>query len=309
MPGSMPMAKEVFTLADLRDGAEPEMRLAVIGDPVAHSRSPQMQNAALAKLGLPHRYGRVQLGAGEFAEGVARMRDLGFLGANVTLPHKVWALRLCTDLSEGAQTLGAVNTLLFEGEKVRGFNTDGPGFVRALRDEFGVDLHDLRVLLLGAGGGAGRALATQCALAKCERLALVNRDFAKARALAAELAPYLAHETRLLGPTARIVAAEFNDDSIAAEIAHTDLVVNCTPLGLRFTDPLPLHPRLLQAHLLVFDTVYAGAGSTTRLVQAAREAGARAASGEALLLHQGALAFEIWFNRPAPIDAMRAALR
>lgn len=306
--------RDVYTLADLRNwpaataGLTHPIKLAVLGDPIAHSASPPMQNAALADRKIEVAYVRLQIRADELAEAVALMREHGFIGANLTIPHKLAVLPLVDDLSEGARALGAVNTLLFEGGRGRGFNTDGPGFVRALRAEFGVDLHDLRVLILGAGGGAGRALAAQCVDSKCERLALVNRDVAKARSLVDALAPRFLDGTRMLGPVERLKAIAFEDDAIAAELDHTDLIVNCTPLGLRYTDALPLSPRLLRAHNLVFDTVYFGGGSPTRLESAAREAGARAVSGHALLLHQGALAFEIWFNQAAPLEVMRAAL-
>lgn len=306
--------REIYALADLRNwptasaGLARPLRLAVLGDPIAHSASPPMQNAALKDRKIEIGYTRLLIRADELAESIQLMREHGFLGANLTIPHKLAALPLVDELSDGARQLGAVNTVLFEPGHVRGFNTDGPGFIRALRAEFGVDLHDLRVLILGAGGGAGRALAAQCVHSKCERLVLVNRDFAKARSLVDALAPRFLDGTRLLAPVERLKAIAFEDDAIAAELENTDLIVNCTPLGLRNTDSLPLTPRLLQAHHLVFDTVYFGGGSPTRLESAAREAGARAISGHALLLHQGALAFEIWFNQPAPLEVMRAAL-
>lgn len=306
--------RESYSLPDLRDwlavtaGVTPPIHFAVLGNPIAHSASPAMQNAALADRKIDARYVRLHVHAEELSESIRLMREHGFLGANLTIPHKIAALPLVDDLSEGAQRLGAVNTLLFDRGRVLGFNTDGPGFVRALRSEFGVDLHDLRVLILGAGGGAGRALAAQCIDSKCERLALVNRDVAKAQALVDQLAPGWKDDTRVLGPVERLKAVVFDDDAISAELEHTDLIVNCTPVGLHYTDPLPLPPRLLRAHHLVFDTVYFGGNQPTRLESAAREAGARAVSGHALLLHQGALAFEIWFNRPAPLEVMRAAL-
>ncbi len=306
--------RESYSLADLRDwpaataGLTPPLKLAVLGDPIAHSASPALQNAALADRKIEAGYARLHIREAELAEAIQLLRQHGFIGANLTIPHKLAALPLVDELSEGARRLGAVNTLFFEHGRVLGFNTDGPGFVRALRAEFGVDLHDLRVLILGAGGGAGRALAAQCADSKCERLTLVNRDVSKAQSLADSLLPLFQGDTRLLGPVERLKVAAFDDDAIAAELEHTDLIVNCTPLGLRYSDPLPLSPRLLRAHHLIFDTVYFGGQQPTRLESAAREAGARAVSGHALLLHQGALAFEIWFNQAAPLEVMRAAL-
>lgn len=296
-------------LSDLRAGVAEPVRFVVIGDPIAHSRSPQLQNAALTAIGSPLRYARLRLSADELAEGVALLAAQGFRGANVTIPHKLAVRALCHTLSEGAQALGAVNTLLFEpGGRIAGFNTDGPGFERAVRECFGLDLHDLRVLILGAGGGAGRALAAQCALAPCERLVLANRDVAKARALAVELQPQFGRRARLLGPGEGLEVCGLEPTALTRQLAQTDLLVHCTPLGLSFADPLPLPARLLEPHHLVYDTVYRADGES-RLVQVAREQGARAASGDSMLLHQGALAFELWHGRTAPLAEMRAALK
>ncbi|MBS0657378.1 MAG: shikimate dehydrogenase [Verrucomicrobia bacterium] len=297
-----------LALSDLRAGVAEPVRLVVVGDPIAHSRSPEMQNAALEAVGSPLRYGRLRLAPDELAEGLELLAAQGFRGANVTIPHKLAVRAHCARLSEGAQALGAVNTLLLEDGRWTGFNTDGPGFERALRESFGLDLHDLRVLILGAGGGAGRALAAQCALAPCERLVLANRDVAKARALAAELQPIFGRRARLLGPGEGLEVCGLDPTALARQLAQTDLLVHCTPLGLSFADPLPLPPRLLEPHHLVYDTVYRADGET-RLVQTAREQGARAASGESMLLHQGALAFELWHGRTAPLEVMRQALR
>ena len=194
----MSETRESYSLADLRDwpavtaGLTPPLKLAVLGDPIAHSASPAMQNAALADRKIEAGYTRLHIRADELAEAFQLMRGHGFVGVNLTIPHKLAALPLVDELSEGARQLGAVNTLSFERGRTLGFNTDGPGFVRALRAELGVDLHDLRVLILGAGGGAGRALAAQCVDSKCERLTLVNRDVSKAQSLAESLATALA---------------------------------------------------------------------------------------------------------------------
>ena len=187
---------------------------------------------------------------------------------------------------------------------MRGFNTDGRGFARAIREEFSVDLRDLRVLVLGAGGAA-RAIAFQCARENCERLVIANRTFAKATALADELRDFFTGP-RVLGPVARLQAVAWEEAAFRFQIANVDLIVNATPLGLNHTDAAPIPARLLAPHLMIYDTVYAK--QHTPFVSAAMEAGARAANGLSMLLHQGALAFEIWFGREAPIDVMRAAL-
>jgi shikimate dehydrogenase len=299
--------KEVYTLADLKswDGkAKSPIRLGIVGDPVAHSLSPPMQNAALENLGLKERYGRFQIAAEELKTALELIRRLTFVGINLTLPHKTAALSLMGEIDEAARKSGAINTVLVEGEKLVGFNTDGPGFLHAIRSEFSVDLRDLRVLLLGAGGGAGRSIAVQCALENCERLVLVNRTLQKAQDLAKELAPHFAG-SRVLGPVARLQAVPWDETSLRFQLANTDLVVNATSIGMKRSDP-PLFPAaLLAPHLMVYDTIYTPV--RTPLLAAAAEAGALAANGLSMLLHQGALSFEIWFGRKAPLDVMRAA--
>jgi shikimate dehydrogenase len=264
-----------------------------------------MQNSALEKCGVDARYTRLHVRAEELSGALRALPGAGFIGVNCTIPHKVAAVPLMDRVDDHARRIGAVNTVLVEGTELVGFNTDGPGLVRALRSDFFVDLRDLRVMILGAGGGAGRAIAMQCGIEGCERLALVNRTVEKARALASELEP-LFRGSRLLGPVARLEAVPWEEAALKFQIEHTDLVINCTSLGMKRTDPSPLASAILQPHLMLYDTIYTA--TRTKLMVAADEAGARSANGLSMLLHQGALSFEIWFDRPAPLDAMRAAL-
>jgi shikimate dehydrogenase len=303
--------KTTYTLSDLRDWKKnppdisPPIRLGVLGDPVAHSLSPEMQNAALQECGVALRYAPFQIAPDELETAIRLLGELDFAGLNLTVPHKIAVLSLVDDVEERARKIGAINTIVFRDGHSLGWNTDGPGFERAIREEFSVDLRDLRVLLLGAGGGAGRALAYQCALESCERLVLVNRTFEKAQALARELASYFSGP-RVLGPAARLEAVPWEERSLQVQLARTDLVVNATTLGLRQSDRSPLPHALIAPHLMVYDLLYEK--TPTRLLAAAAEAGARGANGLTMLLHQGALAFELWFDRPAPLAAMRAAL-
>ncbi|MHA3773966.1 shikimate dehydrogenase [Verrucomicrobiota bacterium sgz303538] len=305
------MPKEVYEFSDLQNwnsataDAEPPLRLAVFGDPVAHSASPPMHNAALEKCGIPARYTRLHIRPEELAEAFRLLPAQGFLGVNVTIPHKAAALQLMNRVDDHARRIGVVNTVVVEGNELVGFNTDGPGLVRAVKAEFGVDLRDLRVMVLGAGGGAGRAIAMQCGIEECERLVLVNRTLEKVRELAAELEPLFAGP-RVSGPVARLEAIPWEEADLRFQLAHTDLVINCTSLGMKRTDASPLPSSVLQPHLMLYDTIYTA--NRTKLMQAADEVGARSANGFSMLLHQGALAFEIWFNREAPLDVMRAAL-
>jgi shikimate dehydrogenase len=302
-------AKEIYRLADLQDWHEiaadvtPPIRLGVFGDPVAHSLSPQMQNAALKHAKIDMRYARFQISANELREAMELVRKLGFVGINLTLPHKIGATKLADTLDETARRIGAINTIKIDNGELRGFNTDGKGFGRAIREEFVVDLRDLRVMVLGAGG-AGRAIALQCAKEKCERLVIANRTVEKAQNLANELRDFFVGP-KVFGPVPRLQAIAWEEAALRFQVANVDLIVNATPLGLNRSDSSPMPARLLAPHLMIYDTIYSD--ERTAFVSAALEAGARAANGLSMLLHQGALAFEIWFQREAPIEAMRVA--
>jgi shikimate dehydrogenase len=302
--------KESYTFVDLRDsqnvtaGVDPPIRLGVFGDPVEQSLSPQMQNAALRACGIEIQYARFHILPNELGEALQLARDLKFAGLNLTVPHKIAALDHIDELDENSRRIGAINGIGFDDGKRQGFNTDGRGFARAIREEFSVDLRDLRILVLGTGG-AGRAIAMQCARENCERLVIANRTIEKAKALADDLRKFFAGP-RVLGPVARLQVVPWEESALAAQIANLDLIVNATPLGLKRSDPSPLPALSLAPHLMVFDTVYSN--HRTPFVSAALEGGARATNGLSMLLHQGALAFEIWFGRDAPIDAMRSAL-
>jgi len=300
-----------YTLADLerwgditRD-VDPPIRLGVFGDPVAHSLSPQMQNAALRAFEINMQYARFHIRANELRSALRFIRELDFVGINLTVPHKIAGLTQIDVADESASRCGAVNTLRLHGDKLIGANTDTAGFSRAVRSEFSIDLRDLRVMILGAGGGTGHAIAWQCALENCERLVLVNRAPAKTNALIDRLRSFFAGP-RVLGPVARLEAIQWDETAVRAQLADIDLIVNATPLGMNSSDPAPIPARLLAPHHIVFDCVYRP--SKTALLRAADEAGARGANGLSMLLHQGALSFSIWFNREAPIEAMRSAI-
>src|SRR5262249_34447641 len=186
---------ERYTLADLekwdeiaRD-SDPPVRLGVFGDPVAHSLSPQIQNAALRACEIDAQYARFHIRANELRSALRFLRNLDFVGVNLTVPHKIAGFGQIDEADESANRAGAVNTVRLRDKKLVGSNTDGEGFLRAIRTEFSVDVRDLRVLLIGAGGGTGRAIAWQCALENCERLVLVNRTLEKANALAERVRP------------------------------------------------------------------------------------------------------------------------
>jgi len=300
-----------YTLADLERwsditrNADPPIRLGVFGDPVAHSLSPQMQNAALRAFEIHMQYVRFHIRPNELRAALGFVRELDFVGINLTVPHKVAGLTQIDVADESASRCGSVNTVRLHDKKLIGSNTDAEGFSRAVRTEFSIDLRDLRVMILGAGGGTGHAIAWQCALQNCERLVLINRTATKTNALIDRLQPFFV-EPRVLGPVARLQAVPWEETAVRAQLADVDLIVNATPLGMNPSDPAPIPARLLAPHHIVFDCVYRPA--KTALLRAADEAGARGANGLSMLLHQGALSFSIWFNREAPIEAIRSAI-
>lgn len=260
---------------------------AVIGHPVRHTVSPAIHNAAFDALALDWVYLAMDVAPGRVAAALAGARALGFGGLSVTMPHKAAALDAVDEASPVALVMGAVNTVVPLGDgRLRGENTDGAGFLASLAEE-SFDPAGRRCVVVGAGGAA-RAVVHALAGAGVGDVAVVNRSADRAAETAA-----------LAGEVGRV--------GVPADVAGADLVVNATPLGLTglALDTLPVDPNLLGPGQLLLDLVPNPA--VTPLMLAARSRGARAAGGLGMLVHQGALAFELWTGRPAPIAAMRAA--
>lgn len=295
----------LFSAADLDRWAEsggklkPPARLAVIGDPVSHSLSPEMHNPALRACGIDAQYVRLHLRPDEFRAALPKLKALGFIGCNCTIPHKFMALESVDEVHPAARRVGAVNTLVFRPDGVlHGRNSDAPGFLRTVREEFGREVKDLRILVPGAGGGAGAAVATVCAMEGCRELLLTNRSPDKVQQVAAGLSDLPGGSVTSVVP--------WTEDALAEALPRVDLIVNCTSLGMKAGDAEVVPHRLLQPHHLVYDMVYKPL--ITPLVAAAKAAGARAINGIPMLLWQGVYAFEWWFDRAAPVDVMRHGL-
>lgn len=297
--------KAVYTFADLQSwetvtaDEKPPLRLAVLGDPIAHSASPQMHNAALKACGLQMAYCRLHIHPEELAAALRLLPTKGFVGVNCTIPHKSAALAVVDEADHHARLAGGVNTIrIGQDGRLEGFSTDGLGLERAVREELGVELSAMRVLILGAGGGAGQAVSMHCASAGVRHLALVNRSVEKLHPLQESIAE--------IYPREQISFAAWNDTALAKALEESDLVVNCSSLGMKPEDPSPIPASLIAPRHLLFDTIYTA--DRTPLMKAADSAGARSANGLTMLLYQGEVAFEIWFQRPAPLEVMRAAL-
>jgi shikimate dehydrogenase len=278
----------------------------VIGWPVRHSLSPALLNAAFAAVGADWVYLAFEVPEGEAGAAVAAMRAIGLGGLNVTMPHKAAVHDAVDERTPVAAALGAVNTVFWRGDQLVGDNTDGAGFVDALRLEAGVDPAGRRCAVVGAGG-AGRAVARALGEAGAVDVSVVNRTPAPAARAAA-----------LAGAVGRV--------GTQADIAAADVVVNATPIGMLGSGAassaatasaeasaspggpaLPLDPASLRGGQVVVDLVYHP--EVTPLILAAGERGAVAISGLGMLVHQAAHAFRRWTGEAPPIDAMRAAAR
>jgi shikimate dehydrogenase len=298
------MMKPVYTLDDLVTrrvldaGADKPARLAVLGWPVAHSASPGMHQPALDANGIDARYIRLEVEPGKIPEAFGKMRALGFIGCNVTVPHKLDALANCDEVDPAALELGAVNTVRFDADAIRGFNTDGPGFENAIGEAFAVPLASLKVAIAGAGGGAGQAIAAQCVRIGVGKLVLINRTVEK-------LGPLVDRLRETENPT-DIIALSFDDARLADHCRACDLVVNTSSVGLKPGDPSILTSGFLKPEHMVYDTIYQP--SVTPLLALAAQLGCRTSNGLSMLLHQGVLAFQHWFPNTAPLAVMRAAL-
>ncbi len=270
-------------------------RLAgVIGDPVRHSLSPTLHNAAFSALGLDWAYLAFPVPAGRAREALVGALALGIEGLSVTMPHKSAVAEVLDRCSSTATILGAVNTVVRQDDELIGESTDGQGFIDALRSEPGFDPSGSRCLVIGAGGAA-RAVVLALAQAGAAEVVVVNRTPDRGRAAAA-------------------LAGALGRTGQAAEIGDMDLVVHATPVGMgagataievpAARAPLVEPGRLRPGQVLV-DLVYHPA--TTALMEAARRRGATAVNGVGMLVHQAALAFELWTGQEAPLPVMRAA--
>lgn len=299
------MSGDVYQMSDLiaRDVLdafhEKPAILAVIGCPVSHSASPAMHQPALDACGIHGRYIKLEVPVGRVMEALHHLKELGFVGANITVPHKFAALDACHQVDESARQIGAVNTIRFVDDEIHGWNTDGPGFARAIGEEFDASLAGLRVMIVGAGGGAGQAIATQCAIDGAARVILVNRTVEKIDTLLQVL-------TRRF-PKTRFHAIALNDPQLCGVAKQCQLMVNTSSLGLRPDDPSPIPSSSFAKHQWVYDTIYKP--PLTAFLRDAIKAGAEVANGFSMLLHQGVLAYNIWFPQRAPLEIMREGLR
>lgn len=269
--------------------------LAVIGDPIEHSMSPIMHNAAIAALGLDYLYVAFQVRRDALRAACEGMRALGVRGFNVTIPHKVSIMAHLDEVVPLARRVGAVNTVALRDGRLVGRNTDGEGALRAFRDH-GVPPAGKRFAVLGAGGAA-RAI-TAALSETAEHVTVLNRTRARGQALV----DHLAEAARDLPSPATLECAELKRETLARVLPTVDVVVNCTPVGMFPHEGVSVLPAdLLSAAPVVFDTVYNPL--ETQLLRDAAAAGCTTIGGLDMLVNQGAIAFE-WWTGSAPDRAL-----
>jgi shikimate dehydrogenase len=265
----------------------------IIGHPVKHSLSPLMQTEAFKEAGIDAVYVPFEVEPENLEEAVSGLRALSVKGFNVTVPHKERVAELLDFLTEDAEVLGAVNTVKNENGELTGYNTDAEGFLRSLIEE-GVELSGKKVLMFGAGGAA-RAVGYALLKGGVKFLNIVNRNFSRAKAVA-----------ELLGKRGNVLVYPLRKPTIEVLLKDADIIVNTTSVGMKEDDPPLFDYSKIPEGITVVDIIYNP--PETPLLKAARERGCKTVNGLGMLIHQGAVAFEIWTGKEAPVEKMREVL-
>ena len=254
---------------------------AVIGDPVSHSLSPSLHNAAFAALGLDWMYVACHVPEGQGAKAVQDMRTLGFKGLSVTMPHKAAVASAVDNLSATAAKLGVVNCVRVEDDRLIGENTDGIGLLNSIRTQMALDVEGLRVVIVGAGGAARSVALTM--VENGATVGIYNRTHSSA-----------AQVVEIVGGTSSVVQQN--------AIRDAELIINATPLGMAPNDPMPFDADLLRDDQSIVDLIYEPAKTT--LLKEADSRGLRTLNGLGMLLHQAGEQFRLWTGQQPPIEAM-----
>ena len=271
--------------------------VGVIGDPIEHSRSPQMHNAAFAKAGLDYVYVPFHVRPNDLTDAIAGFKAINVVGINVTLPHKQAVISHLTSISREAELIGAVNTLTFTDEGIHGDNTDAPGVLRALEENGNMSVPvGENVVVLGAGGAA-RAVVVALALAGVASITIANRTVERAVALAEKMGQKTGISMQGLG---------LADAQLPVAIRESMLLINTATVSMDATHPLLISADWLQPNTIVYDIVYTP--PVTPLMRAAAARGCETLGGMGMLVHQGAIAFEKWTGIAPCTETMHQAL-
>jgi shikimate dehydrogenase len=276
--------------------------VGLIGYPVSHSLSPLMHQAAFDKLHIEARYVLWETPLDQLADKIASLRSPATLGANVTIPYKEDVVKLVDEYDPFAARIGAINTVVNRAGRLFGYNTDAPGFITALIECDAFDCAGKKVMIIGTGGAA-RAAAVGLLEQGVGEVVLLGRTEAHLQ----NILSHLSMISLKFAKTTLIKGVLFGDPAVAESLSNTDLVVNATPVGLKTDEStLPIDVNALPITTLVMDMIYNP--PLTPLLRTARVHGCKVLNGLSMLLYQGALAFELWTGRHAPIQVMQKAL-
>ena len=271
--------------------------VGIIGDPIKHSRSPQIHNAAITALGLDYVYVAFHVQPDNLGAAIEGFKATNVVGINVTIPHKQNVISYLDEISREATLIGAVNTLIFKDGGIVGENTDAPGFLQAMQEE-GLDVpQGGSAVIIGAGGSA-RAVVVALALAGIRTICIANRTVSRAVALATDLSEQT---------DASIYGIGLDDPKLSNAVGTSQLIVNTASTSMDVSHPLLIDPEWLAPQSIVYDIVYTP--PETRLLQAAAEKDCHTIGGLGMLVHQGAIAFERWTGVNPPVETMRQALQ
>lgn len=273
-------------------------KIAIIGNPVSHSLSPRMQNAAFKALKLPYRYSKIELSENELVFFFKLLKKNNFAGLNITIPFKEKSLHLVDQLSDEAKLIGAINTVTIDKNGiVKGFNTDGEGYFQSLIQEIKFNPKNKNIVFIGAGGAARAILVSLCRK-RIKKLTIFNRTKNKAKQLCQEF------EKKF--PKVKFAYESLEDKRLAATFPTTDLLINTSSVGLKGKDSLNLPLTFLPKKAIVSDIVYRP--RKTDLLKSAEKLKLKTHEGLGMLLHQGALAFQLWTQKAPPLSIMKKAL-
>ncbi|EOS7800646.1 shikimate dehydrogenase [Enterococcus hirae] len=269
--------------------------------PASHSLSPLMHNLAFSHWGIDAVYLAFEVDQTNLRQAVESIRTLDMLGVNVSMPNKTAVLAYLDQLSPEAELIGAVNTIVHQEQRLIGYNTDGMGFVRSV-NETGHPIKNQKIVVLGAGGAA-KAIVVQMALEGAQEITIYKR----LNATFLPLKEYFAKVSEKTGCPIRL--HDYADESqLALGLSQANLLINATDIGMGSKkDQIPIADvKLLHSQLAVFDLIYSP--SETRLIQEAKKMGIKAYNGLGMLIHQGAIAFELWTHREMPVQNIRERL-
>ena len=270
--------------------------IGIFGDPIKHTLSPHMHNSAFEHMGLDYAYLPFHVKDNKLKEAVESIRALNLRGVNITVPHKEEVMQYLDELDEQAEHIGSVNTIVNEEGTLKGYNTDGRGYIRSLEEETGIELENSNIVVMGAGGSA-RSILVALITKHPKEISLVNRTLSRAEKLVEEFQKH--------APNTKLKALSATDGLFGHEIEEANLFVNTTVMGMSEVELPPVPLEHLPPRAVISDIVYSPIN--TPIIKEAEAMGFTVHRGIGMLVYQGAIGFELWTGKAAPVSVMKTA--